>query len=135
MLESLANVVAGLGLFFAGIWFLSENLKRATSRRFRQAVVTWTREPAAGFCVGAVAGALTQSMSVTVFILVGMVRAGLVGVRNALPLIAGANQGHSVLVFVATLETKLVMLYHLSERFFWLLAHIRIDAFARLDKA
>ena len=111
MIFSLANVVAGLGLFFAGIWFLSENLKRATSRRFRQSVITWTRTPPMGFCVGVIAGALTQSMSVTVFILVGLLRGGLIGVRNALPLIAGANQGLSVLVFVATLETELVMLF------------------------
>ena len=111
MILSLANVIAGLGLFFAGIWFLSENLKRATSRRFRQWVIKWTRTPTMGFCVGAIAGGLTQSMSVTVFILVGLLRAGLIGVRNALPLLAGANLGLSVLVFVATLETQLVMLF------------------------
>ena len=109
MIVSLANVIAGLGLFFAGIWFLSENLKRATSRRFRQWVITSTRTAPMGFCVGAIAGALTQSMSVTVFILVGLMRAGLIGVRNALPLLVGANIGLSVLVFVATLETQLVM--------------------------
>ena len=111
MLISLATVIAGLGMFFAGIWFLSENLKRATSRRFRRGVMKWTRVPVMGFGVGVIAGALTQSMAVTVFILVGMLRAGLIGVKNALPLIAGANNGLSVLVFVATLETQLVMLF------------------------
>lgn len=111
MIVSLANVIAGLGLFFAGIWFLSENLKRATSRRFRQGVIAWTRTPSMGFSVGAIAGALTQSISVTVFILVSLMRAGLIGVRNALPLIAGAYLGMSVLVFMATLETQVVMLF------------------------
>ena len=111
MIVSLANVIAGLGLFFAGIWFLSENLKRATGRRFRQWVIASTRVAPMGFCVGAIAGALTQSMAVTVFILVSLMRAGLIGVRNALPLLAGANIGPSVLVFVATLETQLVMLF------------------------
>ena len=111
MLVSLANVVAGLGLFFAGIWILSENLKRATSRRFRHWVIDWTRTAPKGFCVGGVAGALTQSMPVTVFILVGLMRAGLIGIRNAMPLLAGANIGLSALVFVATLETQLVILF------------------------
>lgn len=111
MILSLANVIAGLGLFFAGIWFLSENLKHATGRRFRRWAIAWTRTAPMGFCVGAVAGALTQSMSVTVFILVGLMRAGLIGVANALPLLLGANVGLSVLVFVATLETQLVMLF------------------------
>ena len=111
MLVSFANLIAGLGLFFAGIWILSENLKRATSRRFRQWVISSTRTVTKGFFVGGIAGALTQSMPVTVFILVGLMRAGLIGIRNAIPLLSGANIGLCALVFVATLETQLVMLF------------------------
>lgn len=111
MFHSLASVIGGLGLFFAGVWFLTENLKRLTGRRFRHAVVDWTRKPAMGFGWGVLAGAVTQSMSVTVFILVSLLSAGLIAVETVLPIIVGANLGASVLVIVASLEIEVVMLY------------------------
>ncbi len=110
-MDALANVVAGLGLFFVGVWILSDNLKSLAGRSFRQSVVKWTKKPAPGFALGSVLGAVAQSMAVTIFILVSLLTAGLITVRTAMPVIVGANFGTSILVFLTTLNVKLVMLY------------------------
>lgn len=131
-MDALANVVAGLGLFFVGVWFLSENLKSLAGRKFRQSVVKWTKKPAAGFALGSVLGAVAQSMAVTIFILVSLLTAGLITVRTAMPVIAGANIGTSILVFLTTLNIKMVMLFVIgisgitmvSEKFVRLRAHV-----------
>ena len=68
-MEALANVVAGLGLFFVGVWILSDNLKNLAGRSFRQSVVQWTKKTTTGFALGSVLGAVAQSMAVTIFIL------------------------------------------------------------------
>lgn len=43
MLVILAQGIGGLGIFFAGMYLLSENLKKLTGRRFRQTVAAWTK--------------------------------------------------------------------------------------------
>ncbi|MBG6164822.1 phosphate:Na+ symporter [Labrenzia sp. EL_208] len=111
MFVLLSGIVGGLGLFFAGVWLLTENLKRFAGRRLRRAIVGWTRHPLIAFSWGALAGGIAQSMSVLVFVLVGMLTAGLLTIRSTLPIIAGANVGASVLVLLATLNMKLVMLF------------------------
>ena len=104
-------MVAGLGLFFVGVWFLTENLKSLAGRRFRQSVVKITKNSALGFGLGGLLGAIAQSMAVTIFIIVGLITAGLVTVRIAMPIIVGANFGSSVIVFLTTLNIELIMLF------------------------
>lgn len=111
MIEHLATLVAGIGLFFAGMSLLTDNLKRIASRRFRQAVAGWIRNRLMGFLWGTITGALTQSMAATVFVLVSMLTTGLMTVDAALPILLGANIGTSLLVFLATLNIKVVMLF------------------------
>ena len=131
-MEALANVVAGLGLFFVGVWILSDNLKNLAGRSFRQSVVQWTKKTTTGFALGSVLGAVAQSMAVTIFILVSLLTAGLITVRTAMPVLVGANLGTSILVFLTTLNVKLVMLYIIgisgiimvSERFSGVKAHV-----------
>ncbi len=74
-------------------------------------MIKWTRHSLLAFGWGALAGGIAQGMSVLVFILVGMLTAGLMTVKATLPIIAGANVGASILVFLATLDIKLVMLF------------------------
>ena len=133
-MEALANVVAGLGLFFVGVWILSDNLKNLAGRSFRQSVVQWTKKTTTGFALGSVLGAVAQSMAVTIFILVSLLTAGLITVRTAMPVLVGANLGTSILVFLTTLNVKLVMLYIIgisgiimvSERFSGVKAHLSL---------
>ena len=52
MLSILSQGIGGLGIFFAGMYLLSENLKKLSGRRFRQAVARWTKSLWAGLLWG-----------------------------------------------------------------------------------
>lgn len=111
LLDTVALIFGGVGLFFAGVKLLTDNLKRLAGRRLRRAITHWTRRPALAFGWGALIGSLSQSVPVVVFILVGMLNAGMMTVKAALPIIAGANVGASLLVFLTTLDVTLIMMF------------------------
>jgi len=111
MFHSLAGIVGGLGLFFAGVWFLTENLKSLSGRRIRRVIINWTRNRWMAFGWGILAAGITQSMSVLVFLLVGMATAGFIPVAAALPIIAGGNVGGCLLILLAVMDIEVVMLF------------------------
>jgi hypothetical protein len=47
MLPVIGALVAGLGLFFVGLNFLTEHLKMLSGRRLRESIATWTKRPLA----------------------------------------------------------------------------------------
>ena len=114
MIEILGNVIGALGLFFAGMWFLTENLKTLANRRLRMMAARWTGNPGMAFAWGSLLGGITQNMPAVVFIAVGMMQSGILSVRRALPVILGASFGTSLLVFVVTFDIELVSLYVLG---------------------
>jgi phosphate:Na+ symporter len=112
MLNSiLANMVAGLGLFFSGLRMLDANLRQTTGRQLRGIVGRLTRNAWVASLVGIVIGALVQSSSGVVFILVSLVSSGLTTVRRALPVVTWANVGCGALIFIAVLDLRLAILY------------------------
>src|SRR6516165_5975209 len=112
MLNSIfANLIAGLGLFFSGLRLLDANLRQATGRRLRTIIGRLTRSPWIAGLVGIVTGALVQSSSGIVFILVSLVSSGLTTVRRALPIVTWANVGCGALIFIAVLDMRLAILY------------------------
>lgn len=113
-METLATLLAGLGLFFIGIKFVGENLKRLTGRRFRRLVAASTRRSWSAAAVGTVAGGLTQSSNAVTFIAVSLVAAGLAGVVQTAPLVAWANVGTAGLVLLAAVDLRLMVLFLLG---------------------
>src|SRR5499427_5981863 len=112
MLNSiLANMVAGLGLFFSGLRMVDANLRQTTGRQLRGIVVRLTRNSWVAGLVGVATGALVQSSSGVVFILVSLVSSGLTTVRRALPIVTWANVGCCALIFAAVLDLRLAILY------------------------
>ena len=114
MNELFAGIVGGLGLFVVGMWILTENLKALATRRLRRAAGRWTGNRFSGIAWGALAGAVTQSMSAMTFIVVSILRSGLITTRGALALILGGTLGVSALVVIVTFDIKVVSLYVLG---------------------
>ena len=114
MNELVAGVVGGLGLFVAGMWLLTENLKALASRRLRSFVTRWTANPASALLWGGLAGCIAQSMSAMTFIVVSILRSGLITARDALILILGGSVGLSALVLIVTFNIKLAAFYVLG---------------------
>ena len=114
VLELFASVIGGLGLFAAGMWFLTENLKTLASWRLRGAATRWTSNPGTALLWGALGGAVTQNMSALTFIVVSTLRSGLITTKGALAIILGASVGVTTLVLIVTLDVKTLALYVLG---------------------
>lgn len=100
------QVLAGLALFLFAMSLLTRSLKEVGGRHFHRAVARATSRRLNGFLFGALAGAGMQSMAAVSFVLVGMLRSGLMTVERAVAIVAGANIGAAAIVFVAVLETR-----------------------------
>lgn len=110
MLELLALYLAGLAFFFSGIGGVSDNLRQMSGQRFRQVLGRLTHRPFTAGLIGALLGAITQSASVVAFILSGMVSTGLLPISRALIVLACANIGTALLVFVAASDLHVSIL-------------------------
>ena len=63
---------------------------------FSEALITGTSNPVVGLMIGLLATSLIQSSSSTTSIVVGLVAAGALTVRGAVPIVMGANMGTTV---------------------------------------
>jgi phosphate:Na+ symporter len=112
MLNSiLANVIAGLGLLFSGLRMIDASLRQATGRRLRLVIGRLTEHPLVASLVGLLAGAVVQSTSGIVFILVSLVSSRLATIAGVLPIVTWANVGSSALIFLAVLDLRFAILY------------------------
>ena len=114
MLEAIGGISGGIGLFFVGMWLLSENLKSLASRRLRLIAANWVPNRFIAFGYGVLAGGATQSMSYLTFVTVGILRANLITTERALPFIVGGNVGVISIVFFVSFDIELAALYILG---------------------
>jgi phosphate:Na+ symporter len=98
------QVIGGLGLFLLGMKHLSEGMQVATGNRLRKMLnaVTDNRIIACG--VGTSITALVQSSSVTTVMVVSMVNAGLLNLRQAVGVIMGTNIGTTMTAWLVALN-------------------------------
>jgi phosphate:Na+ symporter len=104
----LINTAGGLGIFLLGMSQLSEGLQAVAGQRLRKIVAAVTNNRFAGITTGAVVTGIVQSSSVVTVMVVGLVTAGVMTLRQAVNVIIGANIGTTVTAWiVALLPTKL----------------------------
>ena len=114
MSELFGGIVGGLGIFAVGIWLLTENLKRLASRRLRRTAHRWTENRFSALVWGALGGAVTQSMTARTFIVVSILRSGLITTKGAVALILSGGMGVTLLVMIVTFNIKVAALYILG---------------------
>lgn len=110
----IGTLLAGLGLFFAGLQILTEHLKRLSGRRLRILVERHTRNPLFGALCGGAFAVVTQSGPATMFIIVSMLRSGLMSIRQAMPMIIGLNMFGALIVLVLVIDIRLAVLFLLG---------------------
>ena len=101
-MEIVADIIAGLGLFFIGVRSIGTHMKQMTGARFRSWVAWATGHHLSAALVGTAAGIVTQSSNAVTFISVSLVTSGMITPARALPVLAWANVGTALLVFLAT---------------------------------
>ena len=115
MVSLLAEIVGGLGLFFVGMWLVSENLKSLSTRRVREKIASyWLTNRYTAFAYGVLAGGVTQSTVALTFITIGILRANLTTTERAFPFVVGSNIGVASLVLFVSFSIDAAALYSLG---------------------
>ena len=87
------QLIGGLGFFLFGIKFMSEALSRISSSKVKNIVSHLTSNRIIAFSVGAGITALIQSSSAMTVMVIGFINAGLLTLRQAIPVVIGSNIG------------------------------------------
>lgn len=91
--ETIFGTVGGLGLFLFGMGMLSDGLKAAAGNNLRRLLGALTKWPPVAMLVGAGVTCLIQSSSATSVMVVGLVHAGMLTLKQAICVVLGANIG------------------------------------------
>jgi len=94
--ELIFGMVGGLGLFLYGMQLLSDGLQKVTGDKIQKVLEFLTNKPIMGVVTGALITSIIQSSSATSVITIGLVNAGLLSLKQAVSVIAGANIGTTV---------------------------------------
>lgn len=111
-MDYIFNVISlfgGLAFFLFGMNMLGTGLERVAGGKLEQTLQRLTDNVFKGVMVGIVVTAAVQSSSATTVIVVGLVNAGILKLRGAIPVIMGANIGTTItgqLLSLAELDTS-----------------------------
>jgi len=102
-------MVFGLALIFLALTFITKSMRLLIADRVERAMNSLISRGAGvpGLAVGLVMTVAVQSSSITTSILVPMVGAGVLTLRNAFPVTLGANLGTTVTALLASLAVDL----------------------------
>ena len=94
------QVFGGLGVFLLGMKNMSDGMQAVAGERMRKLVGLATNNRLLGVGVGTTVTGIIQSSSVTTVMVVGMVNAGLMTLKQAIGVIFGSNIGTTVTAWI-----------------------------------
>ncbi|MDD4532213.1 MAG: Na/Pi cotransporter family protein [Bacilli bacterium] len=98
-----STMLGGLGLFLYGIFLLSSVLKKGAGQKLRKYITKFTNKPIKGVAAGIGFTAIIQSSSGTTALVIGLVRAGVMLLPQAVAVIIGANIGTTITAFLISI--------------------------------
>jgi phosphate:Na+ symporter len=110
-MQMIAPLLAGLGLFFCGVHFVSINLTPLAGRRFRFVLTGLVKRPWLAALTGTIAGVVTQSTNAVTYVIIGLVSGGVVDKRRAILIPIWAHVGTSALVILVAINFKVAASY------------------------
>ena len=84
-------ILGGLGMFLYGMNLMSSSLNHLAGSRLKRIISKATGNIFRGFLIGILITVLIQSSSATTVIVVGLISAGLIDLKHALPIMIGAH--------------------------------------------
>jgi phosphate:Na+ symporter len=100
------ELFGGLGIFLYGINLMGDSLKLVAGKRLKVIIEKTTKFPIIGIFIGILVTGLIQSSSGTTALTVGLVRAGLMTLPQAVGIILGANIGTTITSILIGLKIK-----------------------------
>jgi phosphate:Na+ symporter len=114
MLETIAYIFAGLGLYFMGVGGIRTNLQRVPGRKFREFIGHATKVPVLAAGSGFTMGVVTQTSIGVSVILAGLISRGVATIPQALPVVAWSNFGLVVLAYLIYQPVHIIALFLLG---------------------
>lgn len=93
---SIIKLLGGLALLIYGMKILSTNLKKISGGKLEKFLVSATDSNLKGLLIGILITVATQSSTATTIIVVGLVNSEILKLKNAIPIIMGANIGTTI---------------------------------------
>ena len=100
--ELIFSLVGGLGFFLFGIKMMSEGLRKVSSERLKNIIALLTKNRVLALLVGTGVTALIQSSSAMTVMVVGLINAGLLTLKQAIPIVLGANIGTTFTAWIVS---------------------------------
>lgn len=97
---TLFQFLGGLGIFLFSIKYMGDGLQLSAGEKLRYILDKYTTNPFLGVLTGIIVTILLQSSSGTTVIVVGLVGAGLLNLKQAIGIIMGANIGTTLTTFI-----------------------------------
>lgn len=91
--QIIVPVIGGLGIFMLGLEFMSNGIQSLAVNKMRALLAKFAGTPAKGVIAGTFITGIIQSSTAMTVMVVGLVNAGVVGLRPAISVIMGANIG------------------------------------------
>lgn len=104
VMNTIAFLVGGLGLFLMGMKFMSDGLQTVAGPSLKSLIGAVTNNRILGVLVGVLVTCLVQSSSITSVMVIGFVNAELMLLKQAIGVIMGANVGTTVTGWVLVLN-------------------------------
>lgn len=104
MQQMIFEFIGGLGIFLYGIKQMGDGLQKSAGDKLRDLLDRFTTNPFMGVLTGILVTTLIQSSSGTTVIVVGLVSAGFMTLRQAIGVIMGANIGTTVTAFIIGID-------------------------------
>jgi phosphate:Na+ symporter len=104
IISIIVTVIAGLGLFLIGMKNMSDGMQAVAGDKLRKLINTVTDNRFVACGVGATFTGLIQSSSVTTVMVVGMVNAGIMTLRQSIGVIMGADIGTTITAWLIALK-------------------------------
>ena len=101
----LLNFFLGLAMFLFGMHYMGEGLESCAGGRLQHVLEKLTASPIKGFTLGLFVTAVIQSSSATSVMVVGFVNSAVMTLKQAIPLIIGANVGTTVTGWLVSLTS------------------------------
>ena len=91
--EILVPVIGGLGIFLLGLEFMASGIQALSVNKMRDWLAKTAGTPFKGVMAGTIITGIIQSSTAMTVMTVGLVNAGVLGLRSAISVIMGANIG------------------------------------------
>lgn len=100
------HLVGGVAIFLFGIKYMSEGLQKTAGEQIRHLLASYTVHPLLGVAVGIVITLLFQSATGAVILIIGLMNASILSIKQAVHVLIGANIGTIFTVFIVGIRIE-----------------------------